>query len=128
MKRVLTSSWVIPALIIAGFIMSAFSLEQAYVVKHSDLTFVDLPLAKQQVVEDKTFQDEAVELDGKFFKNCTFRNVRLVYRGRAPFSFSHNEVHGFILDMRHPALQNMLHFLKEGNFLNMPMEKAPNEQ
>lgn len=36
----------------------------------------------------RSFQNEAVLLDGRKFSNCTFSNVTFVYEGTAPFEFN----------------------------------------
>ena len=46
---------------------------------------------KQETVMNKTFREETIELDGKYFTNCTFGNgVEFLYKGRAPFSIVHS--------------------------------------
>lgn len=36
-----------------------------------------------EMVENQVFRDQAVEVDGKQFTKCTFRNARLSYAGGA---------------------------------------------
>jgi hypothetical protein len=43
-------------------------------------------------VENKTFINERVILDGKDFRHCKFQNVTFVYNGTGPFSFAYNEL------------------------------------
>jgi hypothetical protein len=41
-------------------------------------------------VRNVTLANQTVLLDGRFFSNCTFKNVTLVYQGTAPFAFDPN--------------------------------------
>lgn len=42
---------------------------------------------KQVAVSRKSYMNEKVEIDGKIFHECTFRNARLVFHGGGPASF-----------------------------------------
>lgn len=42
---------------------------------------------KWEVVDDHTFENSTVELDGKQFWRCRFKNVTLMFRGNAPIEF-----------------------------------------
>ncbi len=41
--------------------------------------------------DNETFTDERIELHGKFFHNCTFRNCELVFDGDRPPTFKDNQ-------------------------------------
>jgi hypothetical protein len=43
---------------------------------------------KWQIVDDHTFKNETVELDGKKFWRCKFENVTLLFHGKAPTEFA----------------------------------------
>jgi hypothetical protein len=40
----------------------------------------------------KKLLNQEIELDGKRFENCTFTNVTLIYRGKAPYIFANNNI------------------------------------
>ncbi len=40
-----------------------------------------------QDIWNQHFENQTVNLDGKFFHNCTFKNVTFDYEGTAPFDF-----------------------------------------
>jgi hypothetical protein len=42
--------------------------------------------------QDKTFTDERVELSGRGFHGCTFKNCELVYRGEPSPNFQDNNL------------------------------------
>src|SRR5205814_1611969 len=42
------------------------------------------------LIQDRDFENEKIELDGKNFQSCRFRNVTFVFRGKHPFSLSNN--------------------------------------
>lgn len=41
-----------------------------------------------EMLYDKKFKDETVELDGKGFTRCSFIGCHLIFRGREPFGLS----------------------------------------
>lgn len=45
-----------------------------------------------EVIRDKTFTNQELELDGKDIENCTLVSTTLVYRGKRPFVFAHNKL------------------------------------
>lgn len=47
-----------------------------------------------ETIQNKTFLDETVEIDGKTFVNCRFENVILKYSGEEPFSLQDSQFHG----------------------------------
>lgn len=52
------------------------------------------PVVTQKIVERKTFTNEVVEVDGKTFNYCHFKNVTLKFSGAAPFSLNHSTFAG----------------------------------
>lgn len=46
--------------------------------------------SKLERIAGKTFNNEEVEIDGKFFINCTFSHVILIYRGTGPVHMDTN--------------------------------------
>jgi hypothetical protein len=46
------------------------------------------PVVTQQIIERKTFTNEAVEVDGKTFNYCHFKNATLRFKGIAPFTLN----------------------------------------
>ena len=51
-------------------------------------------LVTQPTMERRSFANEEIEIDGKSFLNCTFTNVNLYFRGRAPFVITNCQVSG----------------------------------
>src|SRR5262249_274136 len=47
------------------------------------------PEAQLEVVYNKVFMNETVEMDGKQFNHCRFVNVKYEYRGLKPFWLEH---------------------------------------
>jgi len=73
---------------------------------------------KYQIITDKTFRNERIVLDGKKFTSCIFENVTFEYNGTAPFGLTHNTINGsYFLDTNNLAIENLLAFLKEFNYL-----------
>ena len=52
--------------------------------------------SKQETIYAKSFLNETVEIDGKIFDRCHFENVKLLYHGRAPVSFTRSDFKGEI--------------------------------
>lgn len=68
---------------------------------------------KWETVDDSTFKNTTVELDGKDFWRCKFENVTLVFHGRAPVQFGPgNEFKGSLaLKSDHPAAKMFANLL-----------------
>jgi len=47
-----------------------------------------------ETIENRSFQNETIRLDGKNFLNCRFENVVLQYSGEGPFSLQGSQFHG----------------------------------
>lgn len=47
-----------------------------------------------EIVDDHKFENEEIAVDNKSFRRCSFKNVKLLFHGRAPFEF----VEGTTLD------------------------------
>lgn len=44
------------------------------------------PIKQPELIRDRTFQNERIDVDGKQFENCTFgEGCRLIYSGGEPF-------------------------------------------
>lgn len=62
------------------------------------------------VTENQTFQDEAILVDGKQYKNCVFQDVTLIYEGGQLPTFVNCQFRG--VDMQFAqAAANTLKFL-----------------
>jgi hypothetical protein len=61
-------------------------------------------------VTDQTFENERIELHGKSFKGCTFKNCELVYDGDRSPTFHNNEFVDSVFVFTGPALRT-LYFL-----------------
>ena len=51
------------------------------------------------LVENKTFEDQTVEIDGKEFKGCVFKNCLIQFNGKAQMGLSNCQFHGCSLGM-----------------------------
>jgi hypothetical protein len=71
-----------------------------------------------KLVQGEHFVNQEVLLDGYFYTNCTFENVRLVFEGKAPFKLYNNVINGFVFDPRSPALNDLLITLEDMNLLD----------
>ena len=40
-----------------------------------------------ETIEDRAFENESIELDGKSFIRCSFKKCSFIYRANAPFGF-----------------------------------------
>lgn len=82
-------------LFLAAFalLLSAFGLYRTY--QSRDVEEWQDP--KQEMVYAKSFLNETVELDGKSFDHCHFENVKLLYRGLGPTSFTQSDFKGSVL-------------------------------
>lgn len=70
-----------------------------------------------QLVTQKSFLNETVEIDGKFFLHCTFNHVRLKYNGCATFSMNHCKVSDFTLATDNPSVEGAWVVVKALGFL-----------
>jgi hypothetical protein len=66
------------ALMLLALLMTAYDVYDRHATPHFDRA------AKLELVTDKAFRNERVNIDGKEFRNCTFDDVSLVYNGHAP--------------------------------------------
>lgn len=62
-----------------GITLTSWGLYRSYTAGFKDWADEDHPIA------DRTFRNEAVEIDGKVFRHCTFENVSFVYKARQSF-------------------------------------------
>jgi hypothetical protein len=49
--------------------------------------YTDIPLNSLEQVTNRTFENETIDVDGKDFRNCTFTNVTLVFKGEKTSAF-----------------------------------------
>ncbi len=61
-----------------------------YYEHYSAESFYEPDTSKLEHVLFKSFSNQEVVLDGKYFEDCTFRNVTLVFEGKRPSSIAHN--------------------------------------
>lgn len=71
-----------------------------------------------EVIGNRRFQNQSVELDGRFYSHCEFENVTFVYHGRAPFSFDSEIKGSWRLDIRMPQFGDILRLLQEFKMLH----------
>ena len=72
--------------LIAGFLLAGMSIFGAW-RKQKFPTKWTFKQSEETVVYGHTFANEKVEIDGKKFDHCTFRDVTLFYHGVAPVDF-----------------------------------------
>ena len=62
-------------------------------------TLIGTDWAKQARIQvlGKTFTNETILLDGHSFSGCTFKNVKFVYNGEAPFDLVGNTIEGKVI-------------------------------
>ena len=88
----------------------------------------------KEIVRDKHFINEPVDLDWKLFDNCTFQNVSFWYDGKGPTAFLRQRFVGnFKINSRNAAARAyakfMLGFPKMDGFLTMQrIKEGPNGQ
>ncbi|MGA3100284.1 MAG: hypothetical protein ABSD61_00345 [Terracidiphilus sp.] len=80
----------------------AFSGLGWYQYRHSSTGFD--ANSQLEVITDKVFINQAVELDGKDFRNCEFQNVTLMFHGRSHFSLEYNKFAGVFLTSDNPSV------------------------
>jgi|SRR5262249_5564235 len=71
--------------------------------------WLDQPLTP---VEWRTFNNQAVVLDGKSFIGCSFSDLTLCYKGEAPFDFVNNHTNNVRLVVEHPRLFMLVQLLR----------------
>ena len=109
-------AWAVVVGLVAAF---AIFFEGAY--RASDRLTGFEPNATKTPVIGKLFANEAVVLDGNSFSSCTFRNVTLVFKGKAPFDLVNCTFSGFNLDFRQaPQADMALHILRGLDMLRGP--------
>ena len=68
---------------------------------------------KFEIIEDKTFRNEVVVLDGKRFINCNFYNITFEYNGNAPVQMIDVKIGGINIKSENPSIQTMMKIFKE---------------
>src|ERR1039457_878250 len=69
----------ISVLLMISFLLSAAAIYGAW---HPSDSLEVLPIDKLELVNEKTFVNEQIEVDGKFFQHCHFSSVRFMVRGQ----------------------------------------------
>jgi hypothetical protein len=88
--------------------MSSYSL----FFRHPEPKFRVLSEDQLIHVQNKTFRNEVVELDGRHYDECTFINVTFVYQGTANVKFTHNHISGFGISTDDPSVSGTMATLK----------------
>ena len=70
-------------------------------------------------IEGRQFINSTVELDGKAYIGCYFRNVTLVYNGGRT-EFKSNTVEGMVLQTSDEKASRILHFAHQSGLLSVP--------
>jgi hypothetical protein len=85
-----------------------------------------------ELVSDKIFADQVVDLDGKEYRYCKFYNVKFLYNGTSPIKLNHDEFNGSILlNTENPAVGMSWGLMQGMGFSNVPffgldMKPLPN--
>ncbi|HEX3740052.1 MAG TPA: hypothetical protein VHV29_10040 [Terriglobales bacterium] len=92
-KTLATSNVLLTGVIISGLTLSAVQLyRQAnyQCVNPRDLDASNLDIKSLERIEGKQYSNESVEVDGKYFEDCTFENVTFIIHGKKTAAFYHN--------------------------------------
>ncbi len=81
----------IAILLVVGFLLSGANAY--YIWKFPPYYWKGYEVSLEKI-SDRTFMNETVELDGKSYTYCKFRQVTFVYNGTAPVEFANNEIYG----------------------------------
>ena len=79
------------------------------------------PKAALITIEDKTFQNTRVPLDGHSYRHCHFINVTFVYNGIGGTELISNKVDGYTFASDDPKVNNTLAVLKGLGLLSRPL-------
>ena len=71
-------------------------------------------------VIDRTFRNEKIQIDGKFFKGCTFHSVTLEYNASKPFGISDCTFYGFHISTRNRYAERMIGLLHGVGWISTP--------
>jgi hypothetical protein len=88
--------------IATGMIVSDYRKEDAEKIQSGFAKWPD-PY-RPTVVVGKTFRNEIVPLDGYSYSNCKFYNVTLLYNGTTPIQFIGNDLYGYRIRSKNPAV------------------------
>ena len=61
---------------------------------HSQSKYEYISLIDMEQVHEKSFSNTTIEVDGKYFTQCTFNNVTLIFHGRKHFGMEGNHFFG----------------------------------
>jgi hypothetical protein len=75
------------------------------------------PAAPLEQITDKVFTNQTVEIDGKDYRYCHFRNVTFMFHGRSRFALEHNGFGGIILNSDNPTVLSAWALAKAMGFL-----------
>jgi hypothetical protein len=81
--------WIVPILalwLLAGTLVLFRQVKGIVGLPETPRTTTPQPSAQVAII-GQTFHNQHVDIDGRAFTNCTFRNVTLVYKAIAPYSF-----------------------------------------
>jgi hypothetical protein len=112
---------VIGVVIVLGLLMSGISL---YYLNLSSPRLKRFSIDRMESVHDRSFINESVEIDGKYFFTCKFINVRLIFHGDKEFMFKNNYFDGIILITTEKnsgmdaATSLIVQLLRDGSFVN----------
>jgi hypothetical protein len=92
LTKLVASNVLIGIVVCSGFALSIVQLHRQLTyecVKISDLDGRTFPINSLERVEGQNFNSETVEVDGKYFEDCTFTNATLLLHGKRTEAFYH---------------------------------------
>src|ERR1700730_6839312 len=80
--------------ILIGLCFSTYSLYLNYQRLPHFETPDAVPLKSLELIENRSFTNATIEIDGKNFEHCNFTNVSFVFRGRKTAAIRYNNFQG----------------------------------
>ena len=101
--------------LIASFITSMLGLRQVYALE----VFRPVDKTNLKLVYGKEFQNERIELDGRYFEHCKFNHVTLILRGRSNFVLRDNVFSGDLwIDAANGPASQIIVLMKAMDLIN----------
>jgi hypothetical protein len=83
--------------------------------------FTEKSPSQQELVMNRHFLNETIDIDGKHFMGCTFVNVKLRYNGTSNFSLTNVHFQGFpIVTSDNPGVESGFMLLKSLGMTDVP--------
>lgn len=88
-------TWALLVSVVGSLLLSAigwYRQQQYQCVDPADLDASKLDIKSLERIEKKHYSNESVEVDGKYFEDCTFENVTFIFHGKRSAAFYHNSI------------------------------------